>query len=49
MNMQTEGISELSLAPKNYSVGAFQRQIGERKLKYFCNCCEPTRFYWSKN
>ena len=29
MNMQTEGISELSLAPKNYSVGAFQRQIGE--------------------
>ena len=29
MNMQTEGMSELSLSPKNYSVGAFQRQIGE--------------------
>jgi hypothetical protein len=29
MNMQTEGSSDLLLAAQNYSVGAFQRQIGE--------------------
>ncbi len=29
MNMQTEGVGSLSLPAKNYSVGAFQRQIGQ--------------------